>query len=1164
MKPLKLELSGFGCFRQAVEIPFDDLGLFAIAGPTGSGKSTILDAITYALYGQTPRLGSRGLDVLISPGLDQLQVTLSFDVPAGTYRVGRSLHRTAKRTEAQARLETPNPGTVGKWKIVPDTEKVRALNDHLVSIIGLDYDGFTRAVLLPQGAFDAFLRGDAKARRRLLVTLLGIERLETMQRLAGEKAKDAKQALQNIYVRLEEDYAGATPERLEEVGKEQADLINQQKDVQEKLEHLNTSLQELDALKALTDELSSVQTEVDELTSNADGHEVAQKKLEQAERASLLKPQLQLLTTRQTELDEAQKELTRLETAQQASQSTREQAHQAADEATRAAEKLPELDAKLRKLETANDLLEQLTARGRTLEDASHASDDVVYSEQAWQAYQALANHVPQLTRAEADLANSQGRFEKLDKELKTAQDSLEQAEKNLTAQGDVDKQRAELDARVQEVDKAVTLLEQLTARGGKLTSTSKVTSGQSDQSDISYSDVKYSEQAWQAHQDLVAKLPNLTSLERDHTRAQQTLQTTQQNLTETTSTVKTLEAELKTLEQAGKDAKAEFEQADADLNAARVANQAAAVRVHLVAGEPCPVCLQTVQTVPEQDGSDLAALEQTRGKAEQTLLAKREEYRTKNGDLKLAQERHTHLQADVSTQEDAVKTAAAALTEAQTPFIQAGWVTVKTLDTVRDVAEQRRQALLTSLAASINQVTDGRGPSEVRAEILTQKRNLEAALKQAQDAVNSAQRAVDKVQTQLEQTSTQLTDQTATVTQVREQLAELVKTQVHPAGLLGNWTSTRIKTLTPNEVTADVDASKRNLLGSLAARVLDITDGQDPAQAAETLQAQKQTLETTQKQTQDALNSAQRELDKVQTQLEQHSSYLTRVKDDVTNAQESLDTALGEADFVDVANLRKALLEDAELVALREQVRQTQASQARLSERLVALHKQLAGRTFDVDVYAQTQLAREDTAKRIADVQQRLGALEQQHATLTEQLAKAGNLREQLPTLEATMNIYQQLNQDLRSDKFQEFLITRVQSQLAVRASAIIREVSEGRYDLRLIHGDYHVLDAWNAGEMRSAKTLSGGETFIASLALALALSDTVASGTSLGALFLDEGFGTLDSDALEAVTQVLENLSAEGRIVGIITHVKELTERLPQRLMVQKGPDGSTVDWD
>jgi exonuclease SbcC len=98
----------------------------------------------------------------------------------------------------------------------------------------------------------------------------------------------------------------------------------------------------------------------------------------------------------------------------------------------------------------------------------------------------------------------------------------------------------------------------------------------------------------------------------------------------------------------------------------------------------------------------------------------------------------------------------------------------------------------------------------------------------------------------------------------------------------------------------------------------------------------------------------------------------------------------------------------------------------------------------------------------------------------------------------------------------------------------------------------------------VRSARTLSGGETFIASLALALALSDTLAGHTALGALFLDEGFGTLDAETLDAVTGVLQALTANGRMVGVISHVAALTERLPARLLVHKGVEGSSVSWD
>ena len=102
------------------------------------------------------------------------------------------------------------------------------------------------------------------------------------------------------------------------------------------------------------------------------------------------------------------------------------------------------------------------------------------------------------------------------------------------------------------------------------------------------------------------------------------------------------------------------------------------------------------------------------------------------------------------------------------------------------------------------------------------------------------------------------------------------------------------------------------------------------------------------------------------------------------------------------------------------------------------------------------------------------------------------------------------------------------------------------------------------NAGERRRAETLSGGETFLASLALALELSEQVqraAGSVPLGSLFIDEGFGSLDSETLDTVAGAVESLQAGGRMVGIITHIVELTERLPARLVVEKTAAGAKV---
>ena len=135
-------------------------------------------------------------------------------------------------------------------------------------------------------------------------------------------------------------------------------------------------------------------------------------------------------------------------------------------------------------------------------------------------------------------------------------------------------------------------------------------------------------------------------------------------------------------------------------------------------------------------------------------------------------------------------------------------------------------------------------------------------------------------------------------------------------------------------------------------------------------------------------------------------------------------------------------------------------------------------------------------------------------------------------------------------------------------RASATLYELSSGQYSLRSSAEDeFVVVDHRNADETRSVRTLSGGETFQASLALALALSDqlaelSAAGGAKLDAIFLDEGFGTLDADTLETVAGTIESLGTSGRMVGIVTHVPALAERVPVRFRVSRTERGAQVD--
>jgi exonuclease SbcC len=155
-----------------------------------------------------------------------------------------------------------------------------------------------------------------------------------------------------------------------------------------------------------------------------------------------------------------------------------------------------------------------------------------------------------------------------------------------------------------------------------------------------------------------------------------------------------------------------------------------------------------------------------------------------------------------------------------------------------------------------------------------------------------------------------------------------------------------------------------------------------------------------------------------------------------------------------------------------------------------------------------------------------------------------------------------------LRSDRFEKWLLVEAVDALVATASSMLFALSAGSYSLRSSDDDeFVVVDHRNADEARSVRTLSGGETFQASLALALALSDQLAelsatSGRKLEAIFLDEGFGTLDVDALETVASTIESLGTTGRMVGIVTHVPALAERVPVRYRVTRTDRAAQID--
>jgi len=190
----------------------------------------------------------------------------------------------------------------------------------------------------------------------------------------------------------------------------------------------------------------------------------------------------------------------------------------------------------------------------------------------------------------------------------------------------------------------------------------------------------------------------------------------------------------------------------------------------------------------------------------------------------------------------------------------------------------------------------------------------------------------------------------------------------------------------------------------------------------------------------------------------------------------------------------------------------------------------------------------------------------DEQIKVLAQRLERVRALREELESCQCSHSLYSQLADELRSDRFQAFVLRDTFRELVRGASERLWELS-ARYRLHWQDESFHVVDFDNGRQLRPAETLSGGETFMTALALALELSEQVqriSGAVKLSSLFIDEGFGTLDPESLDAAAGAIENLPTAGRMVGIITHIEELSSRLPARIRVEKRTQGSHIQID
>ena len=404
MRPIHLSVEGLACFKETQEIDFSGLDLFAISGPTGAGKSTVLDAILFALYGEVPRVGKQDLKEMISAARERVSVRFDFAVGERRYRIARTLRR---RGSATVRLEE-HDGTDFN-KVLAD--QVRTASVEVTRLLGLDVDAFTQAVILPQGEFARFLKADPRKRREMLRTLLRLDVYERMRQAAQDTSSRKKHELDALEQRLREEYDGVSDASLAALQRELKQAETQLKERRKESDVAEARLIRLRDRHAKTVDLRKREARLAELHGSAPKIDEARRELKAAGRATALVPLIEEADRALRDADGARKEA--------------EHATKASEEAARVHEE------RARELAQAE---EQAQTEIPSLRDRVAKLDRIL-------------GRLPELRRLEAEVGRKRTRIEQLDQAADEARKRLEQlGEEAARQQASVETARTELD----------------------------------------------------------------------------------------------------------------------------------------------------------------------------------------------------------------------------------------------------------------------------------------------------------------------------------------------------------------------------------------------------------------------------------------------------------------------------------------------------------------------------------------------------------------------------------------------------------------------------------------------------------------------------------------------------------------------------------------------